>query len=317
MTTITTEGISPEQRARFWRDAISDTFVALDCRIEHGSTFCGSLRQSRIGPLSYTKVEADGQHVHRLPKRCARDDEYVLVSIETAGRGVVRQDCREAPLEVGSFAIYDTVRPYDLFFGERFSQVVVQIPRSLLKERLGMTEHITAIPVAVNDPLAQLTRDYLLALGRFDATQDTFTVERVVQQAVDLLAMSLQSKERVDTIVSVPRTTLLFRVKQTIELYLGDAEFGLAALSACVGLSTRYINELFSDEGTSFGRYLLARRLQRCAVDMRDARMRHRTINDLAFSWGFNNMSHFSTAFRKHYGTSPRSYKAETERGGT
>jgi AraC-like DNA-binding protein len=310
-TTITTEGISPARRAQFWRDAISDTFVELDCRLDQDAAFRGSLRQNRIGPLSYTKVEADGQHVSRVSKRHARDDEYVLVSIETAGQGILRQDCREARLDVGGFAVYDTVRPYELHFDGHFSQAVVQIPRAFLKERLGMTEHVTAMPLRANDPLVQLTRDYLLALGRFDGTQDMLALERIAEQAVDLLAMTLQAQQHVVATVSVPRTTLLFRIKQMIELHLRDAEFGLAALSASVGLSARYINELFSDEDTSFGRYLLARRLQRCAADLRDSRMRHRTINDLAFSWGFNNLSHFSAAFSKRYGASPRSYRAE------
>ena len=309
MKTITTAGISAERRGRFWREAISDTFVELDCKIERDARFSGSLRQSCIGPLSYTLVESDKQHVNRLAKRRAGDNEYILVSIETTGHGILRQDCREVRLEVGSFAIYDTVRPYELHFDGCFSQTVVQIPRALIKERLGMTEHVTAVPLSANDPLVQLTRDYLLALGRFDGSEDALTVERITQQAVDLLALTLQSNLQLDLTASIPRATQLYRAKQFIELHLGESNFNLASLGARMALSTRYINELFSDEHTSFGRYLLMRRLHHCAADMRNPCMRNRTINELAFSRGFNNMSHFSATFRKRYGMSPREYR--------
>jgi AraC-like DNA-binding protein len=307
--TITTDGVTPAQRARFWHEAICDTFVELDCRIERDTPFSGSLNQIQVGPLSCTHVQAGAQRVTRASRRTPDGDEYVLVSIETTGHGVVRQDRREALLEQGSFAIYDTARPYELCFDEHFSQTVVQIPRALLKQRLGMIEHVTAIPLVANDPLGQLTRDYLLGLSRFDGEQDALVVERVAQQAVDLLAMTLQSNAHINAMTSVPRATLLFRIKQTIESHLRDADFGPTALSLSVNLSSRYVNQLFSDEDTSFGRYQLDRRLWHCARDLRDSRMRHRTINDIAFSWGFNSISHFSTTFRKFYGVSPREYR--------
>ncbi|MCY0386988.1 helix-turn-helix domain-containing protein [Robbsia sp. Bb-Pol-6] len=311
MTTITTEGVYPAQRARFWRDAISAAFVELDCRIADPSPFRGSLKQNRVGPLSYTHVEAGGQSVSRPATRHVRHDEYILVSIGTTGHGILRQDCREARLEVGGFAVYDTARPYELHFDAPFSQAVIQIPRLLLKERLGMTEHVTATFLEGRDPLVQLTRDYLLALGRFADHDTAFETDRIAQQAVDLLAMALQSRQPADAMSTAPRATRLFRIKQLTESHLRDGEFGLAGLSARLHVSGRYINDLFSDEGTSFGRYLLARRLERCAEDLRAPGMRHRTINDVAFSWGFNNFSHFSATFRQHFGTSARAYRAD------
>ncbi|MBH0138728.1 AraC family transcriptional regulator, partial [Pseudomonas syringae pv. tomato] len=77
-------------------------------------------------------LDAEVSH-HHLP---CQGDEFVLVSLALEGRAQVSQEGREAVLEVGDFAIYDTRRPYRLHFDCAFRQTVVQIPRKSLQQRL-------------------------------------------------------------------------------------------------------------------------------------------------------------------------------------
>lgn len=44
--------------------------------------------------------------------------------------------------------------------------------------------------------------------------------------------------------------------------------------------------------------------------DLKHASAAHRTITDIAFSWGFNNGAHFSRVFREHTGLSPSDFRA-------
>ena len=55
--------------------------------------------------------------------------------------------------------------------------------------------------------------------------------------------------------------------------------------------------------------YILRRRLEECGKQLTDALWRKRTITEIAFSWGFNNATHFARVFRDQYGTSPRDYR--------
>lgn len=45
---------------------------------------------------------------------------------------------------------------------------------------------------------------------------------------------------------------------------LGNAEMDLAEVSAHFGITFRYVNSLFQQEETSFGRYVLVSRLRAC-----------------------------------------------------
>jgi transcriptional regulator GlxA family with amidase domain len=57
------------------------------------------------------------------------------------------------------------------------------------------------------------------------------------------------------------------------------------------------------------GRYIWTHRLERCKSALTDSSQSHRAISEIAFAWGFNNMSHFSSLFRERVGVSPREYR--------
>jgi AraC-like DNA-binding protein len=40
----------------------------------------------------------------------------------------------------------------------------------------------------------------------------------------------------------------------------------------------------------------------------------HRHITEIAFGWGFNELTHFSRAFKERYGVSPRDWRHRSSR---
>lgn len=77
-------------------------------------------------------------------------------------------------------------------------------------------------------------------------------------------------------------------------------------------LSPRYINRLFETEDTSLSRYIWRRRLERTAENLRDPTLRCRSISLIAMDNGFNDLSHFSKAFRLRFDLSPREYRSQS-----
>ena len=84
-----------------------------------------------------------------------------------------------------------------------------------------------------------------------------------------------------------------------------------AAVSAETGISVRYANALLSAEGTSLERCILDRRLERCRRALEDRRQAHRTIGEIAFAWGFSDLSHFGRRFKAEFGVSPGEYRRQ------
>jgi AraC-like DNA-binding protein len=77
-----------------------------------------------------------------------------------------------------------------------------------------------------------------------------------------------------------------------------------------VHLSPRYVFELFSDEEMSLMKWVWSERLARCSRDLADGALRGRSISEIAYSWGFCDLSHFSRSFKQKYRLSPREFRA-------
>ena len=61
---------------------------------------------------------------------------------------------------------------------------------------------------------------------------------------------------------------------------------------------------------TTLGRFVIDQRLQRAGQILSDPGTRCRTISEIAFSLGFQELSHFSRRFTTKFGRSPRAYRA-------
>jgi AraC family transcriptional regulator, positive regulator of tynA and feaB len=80
-------------------------------------------------------------------------------------------------------------------------------------------------------------------------------------------------------------------------------------LATAVGISVRYANVVLASHGTSLERFIQKSRLERCRRALEDGAQAHRSITDIAFSWGFTDLSQFSRSFKKIYGLAPRDYR--------
>ena len=77
----------------------------------------------------------------------------------------------------------------------------------------------------------------------------------------------------------------------------------------------RYANALLSQVGFSVERYILHRRLEHCRQALEDLAQARRMIGEIAFSWGFSDLSHFGRRFRAAYGLTPGDYRRRAQQG--
>ncbi|MGO8917028.1 MAG: helix-turn-helix domain-containing protein [Stellaceae bacterium] len=304
----TTADVHPRDRLAFWVDAVCDTFVRLDCASPPNCAFHGEIRSDGAGAVQVSTVVSTAQLVTRSPRQIARaTDDYFLVSLQLSGRGRVSQDAREAELSVGDFALYDSTRPYRLSFDRPFEQLVLQMPRAALLRRIGGVEHLTAVRLDGSVGTAGIVSPMLRSFAAGIGSLPTAAGERVAENLLDLLATALLSSDAMNGRAMPASAALtLSRIKLYIEQHLASADLSAEAIARGCGLSVRHLNRLFEREDTSLMRHVWDRRLARCRRDLADPAMRRRPVGDIAFAAGFNDLSHFSRAFRRRYGSAPR-----------
>jgi AraC-like DNA-binding protein len=310
-THFTTECAPAGRRLALWQDIVCDVYVQLDCKSDMRASFRGEITRTPLGPAACSTVSSGQQRVCRTPSRIARaHEEFILIALGRHGAGAVLQDGRETIIRPGEFALYDTTRPYELQFDEAFTQTILQVPREMLYRRITGIETMTAISFSSERPLEKLAYDFIAAISQAADQVEYDTAARLTDQALDLVALALGDRYRNAPLASsTHRSALLYRLKTYIQNHLRDPDLSLSRTAAALGISTRYVNDLLADDRTSFQRHLLTQRLEQCARELSSHRTAHRQIGEIAFAWGFNDLSHFGRVFREHYGLSPRDWR--------
>jgi AraC-like DNA-binding protein len=311
-TVLTTTEIPGRKRAQFWQDAVCDTFVELDCQVRPDRPFFGELATTQCDGLHFSNVRSEGQIVKRTRTRIRRArEEVMLISLQVSGIGVIAQDGREARLEPGDFACYDSTRPYTLRFNAEFEQLVLHMPRDAMVRRIGRTETWTARRVEAASPVGSLVLPFVRRTAAIVSDVAPATASRLSETCLSLVTAALG--ERLGDGVSGQssgRTALTFRAKAVIESNLHDHGLNTEKIAALLFISPRYLQDLFHAEQTTVSDWIWKRRLEKSRRDLADPMRAYDSIAQIALACGFTDFGHFSRRFKDAFGVPPREYRA-------
>jgi AraC-like DNA-binding protein len=310
-----TSTVHPRDRVSFWIEVATKAFVRHEFAPLNGPAFLGDIHSGWLGALGVSDFKCDACEVGRSARDVARgDSDDILLCLQLSGKGLFTQDGRQALNEGGSFLLIDTRRPFSITFPEPIHSITFKITREALEARLGSIHDLTCQAIAASGPVAGLASGFLSMLpARLEAIEAA-AASKLADQALDLIALSVSTElERSGVSMSSVRSTALFRLKSVIEAHLRDPQLRPAKAAAEAGISVRYANALLAEEGTSVERYMLSRRLERCRQALEDPAQAGRMIGEIAFSWGFSDLSHFGRRFRAAYGMTPGDYRREVE----
>lgn len=308
---LSTEAVAPEQRLAYWIDMICSTYVQLECDAPAAARFDGAIESHRMPGLDLSVVTSGAQDVLRTPRQIARaNDDYFLVSIQTRGHGRVQQDGRIALLQPGDFALYDSTRVYQLHFEEGFQQIVLKLPGERLRSRVRDTCKLTATAVSGKAGAGHLMINMIRTLWQDMDTLQPASAAAVADGVMNILMAGLQTlpASNLPGLTSLASYHLA-RIKQVIDARLADPSFGVADVARELGLSVAHIHRLFKHEAMTPAQYIWGKRLEACSRDLLDPRRAHKSISEVAYSWGFNDAAHFSRAFRERFGVPPREWR--------
>ena len=116
-TTLSTADVESGRGFDYWADAVTSTFVPLECRTQQSAAFHGDLVNRSLGDFQFTLVSAEAHRVARTRRMIALNDPGLMkVCLQVRGSGRINQDGREAEIFPGDLTMYDTSRPYVLSF---------------------------------------------------------------------------------------------------------------------------------------------------------------------------------------------------------
>jgi AraC-like DNA-binding protein len=308
---LSTNVVRPQDREAYWREEIIPNFPRHGFNSSVGPEFAGEARLHTVADINVQELECDPCEIARTQtdiSRCIYD--MLALKFQLSGHSVIAQDGRQAVLTEGSFALFDCARPWVASHKTHEKALYVAIPRHLLISRLGSATTLTARSIDTQEPLARLAARFITMLPASASSFEEPVASKIAEQTLDLLALALSAvnETKVSELAS-PRTLTLMQLKSAIEARLCNPRLRPTDVAAAIGISVRHANALFSRESTSTERYIIQRRLERCRDALADPAQAHRTIGDIAFGWGFWDLSHFARRFREKFDLSPKDYR--------
>jgi AraC-like DNA-binding protein len=221
----------------------------------------------------------------------------------------VSQDGRDAAIGPSDFVLLDAQRPSTTRSAEPSKQIILKIPHRALKARLTASSQITARTVQHSDGLGGLVSQFVRSLPSRIGMLQQMERERIAEHVLDLVALSFQAGGDRPALSSA-RAVALLRLRTAVEARLSDPSLDPAAAAAAAGISVRYANALLKAEDSSLERLIVSRRLDRCRRALEDPAQAHRSIGEIAYAWGFSDLSHFTRRFKAAFGSAPRDHRA-------
>lgn len=306
---LSTADVPLRERHGWLREVIGREYV----KVEVSPPSDGSLfNEMTIHPwerLRFSAIRSSAIAIERLPGEpygVSQDAYFAVVLL--SGQYALEQQGKTVTLKPGDMTLYDATRPHRIRCPRDFAKLIVAIPRIMLKDRVAGIEHCTALRIPGDEGMGAITSGFIRSVaGQADRMRPQETLA-LSGQALDLLIMAVSSVCPIEFSLSRSRSTSLLLIKKFIERHLANPDLNTTMVAQGVGLSSRYINDVLKDENSSLMRHVWQRRLEKCREDLLNPATSKQRLTDIAYRWGFNDMSHFSRAFKERYGCSPREY---------
>jgi AraC-like DNA-binding protein len=309
----TTAGFHPSQRFAAWRDVIAHTYMAVDMsRLKWEGPFNGQVEIVSVGAIELSRMTVTGSRVaYRKATHIARGGgDKFFVTLPLKGRISYSHCGRDVILDTDSLYLVDANQPTRATYPDEHQVINVSIPGNLLRTRVGVPEDYCGRRLPADSGAAQVAKTLIISLfEEADKIRPDLLTE-FGERVVDLVALALTAgtADLGEASRSV-RWAHLLRAQRYIEAHLADPDFHPQAIANELGVSVRYMGKIFELSKQTAGEWILQRRLERTHRALADPSFAHRAISEIAYSAGFNNYVHFSHAFRRRYGTSPRQFR--------
>jgi len=294
-----------------WKHLVAESFVPLNARTADVDGFQGRMRSRVLDRMSIVEVTATSHEVHRTPALIAQAHErYFKLNLQLEGTGLLIQDNREAVLQPGDLAIYDTNRPYTLAFEEQTRIMVLMFPcdaLSLPTEYVGQLAAVSMGSGGLSGIVGQFIRELSANLDVLNGPSGS----RLATNALDLVSTMLHSEMDITPDRMKPQALLAVSVREYIEANLSDPLLSPASIAAAHFISTRHLHNVFHESGTTVAGWIRTQRLEGARRELRDPLHAGKPVGTVAARWGFLDAAHFSRTFRDAFGVSPSQWRRD------
>jgi acetamidase/formamidase/AraC-like DNA-binding protein len=133
-----------------------------------------------------------------------------------------------------------------------------------------------------------------------------------VEKGIADLFLAVVAGRETGAAAATPSLVALFnRVTLAIERLLHDPDLSAGRIARTEGISERYLQKLFEQNGVSFNRYLRDQRLQRAHAALVAPGELRAPVANIAYCCGFADAANFNRLFKERFGVPPGAFRSQ------
>jgi AraC-like DNA-binding protein len=311
MQCYSTDTLPPATRTAAWNALYSRTLNNVEITPSSGGDYAARLSLGQLGPIQFARMSTSGTHIERTRRHIVPGAPRLYsFLLQARGSSLLSHCGQQAQLAEGDFALCDSAAPHSFTVGDDSVVVMLRIDARTLRLHLPTPERFCGLhlqnQVGLTGSISAMIERMSGQLERgFTCIYD----ERLAKNVMEMLATSYAIGFDL-----TPDTSAVLRgrhaeVVRYIEDHLRDPQLSPASVAAGLRISPRYLRTIFASTGEKASAYIIRRRLEECARQLRDPGWAGHTLTEIAFSWGFNSAAHFTRTFHEQFGQAPRDYR--------
>jgi AraC-like DNA-binding protein len=274
--------------------------------------FTGTIAARSALGLSYASIETNARSLFRSRADVAADGDYYYLIYQARGRSEVLQCGHPAVLNPGDMTLVRSGEPLELIHRGLIRHLSFHLPGEVVRKAFGPSQVPVARRLASQNALGSLIAGLVQQVhcrsSELSTIQSPALADAMAALLVPLLTQNECDAAR-DAVAGELEAVTATNVRRFVDANLRNPSISPRSIARALGCSVRHVHRAFEASGTTISQYIRIRRLDSCGRDLRDPACVHETVTEIAFRWGFAEVSHFSRSFKEHFGLSPREYR--------
>lgn len=311
METYSADALPAASRATEWNDLYSRQLNTVEFTPEDRHSFAARLSLGRLGPIQFVRMSTNRSDIRRTRRHIVPGAPRLYSFLLQAKGSSVFQHCgQEAHLGEGDFTLCDSAAPHSFSVEDSSTVIMLRVDGAMLREHLPTPERYCGMrlrhEIGLTAPMSAMVETLDARLeGGFTSVYDSSVARHLLEMMAMSYAIGFEELPELSAVIKGRQADVV----RYIEDRLRDPKLSPASVAEGLRISPRYLRTVFAGTGEKVSAYIIRRRLEECAKQIRNPAWAGHTLTEIAFAWGFNSAAHFTRTFHEQFGMAPREYR--------
>jgi AraC-like DNA-binding protein len=310
---FSTSDLPEHMRVATWREHYGQTVLRAEIDPGDDAAFDATVTSRVLPGLQLVSGRFTAARIIRTREMTADGNDDLSLLVNQTGNVTVSARGRRVDLCQNDAVLISSGEPV-VFDRRSFGEsVAIRIPyATLLPSVVDVDDAIMQRIPGSTAALRLLTSYSDALLGDDDAVETVALGHHVATHMHDLVALTLgATREAQDIAKSRGMGAARLRAAKIYVIEnIGCRDISIGSVASHLGVTPRYLQRLFENDGTTFSAFLLGRRLSRAHRLLCEPQSSSKQVSAIAYDVGFGDLSYFNRCFRRLYGATPMDIRA-------